>query len=121
MCMLKLSSLMAVIPIAILLTISFFVLLAIRTIEEKGLKAFGYLAVSFLWLATLVVFSGAVYRMAKGSDFAMKRMMQQKMEMMRQDKMQGMAGFEKGAVVKNEKNPGKPKCAGNKGVIFKAE
>jgi len=125
MCMLRLSSLIAIVPIAILLTISFFVLLAMRKIEEKGLKAFGYVVVSFLWLATLVVFSGAIYNIAGGST-AMRAMMQQKMkygmsQMMQQNKMPDMAGLQKGAPVRDEKRPKISKCTGNKGVIFKAE
>ena len=66
MCILKLSQLMAAVPIAVLLTVSFFVLVTLRKIEEKGLKAFGYVVVAFLWLAALIVFSGAIYRMAQG-------------------------------------------------------
>lgn len=100
MCMLRLSYLMAIVPIAVLLTASFFVLFTLRKIEEKGLKGFGYVVVGFLWLAALVVFSGAVYKMAKGS-FVMKGMMQQKMkmghmpQMMQKDNPSGMVMPEK--------------------------
>ncbi len=105
---------------------SFFVILALRKIEEKGLKAFGYVVASLLWLAALTVFAGAAYNIGRGSG-GMKCMMQQKMkmgfmpQMMQQDNMPGMAMPEKGALPKDEKRPGPSKCGGNKGIIFRAE
>ena len=80
MCMLRLAHLIVIVPIAVLLTASFFVLFTLRKTEEKWLKGFGYVVVGFLWLAALVVFSGAAYKMACGS-VAMKSMMQSKMKM----------------------------------------
>jgi hypothetical protein len=124
--MLKLSYLIAIVPIAALLTVSFFVLFTLSKIEEKALKAFGYVVAGFLWLAALVVFSGAVYMMAQGST-VMKCMMQQKMkmdcmsQMMSKGNMSGMAMPEKGPMVKNEKRSEMPKCGANKGMVFKAE
>ena len=126
MCMLKLSHLMALVPIAVLLTVSFFVLVTLRKIEEKALKAFGYVVASFLWLAVLVVFLSAICKMAQGPD-TMKGMIQQKMkmehmsQMMQKDNPTGMLMPEKGPLVKNEKRPGMPKCGGNRGIVFKAE
>lgn len=126
MCTIRLVHLMAIVPIAVLLTASFFVLFTLRKIEEEGLKAFGYVVVGFLWLAALVVFSGAIYKMAQGS-VVMKNMMQQKMrmecmlQMMSKDNRQGMVMPEKGPLVKNEKRPGMSKCGANKGIVFKAE
>jgi len=126
MCMLRLSYLMAIVPIAVLLTVSFFVLFTLLKIEEKGLKAFGYVVVGFLWLAALVVFSGAVYKMAQGSAVT-KSMMQQKMkmdymsQMMQKDNSPGMAMPERGPLAKDQKRPGMAKCGANKGIIFKAE
>ena len=120
MCMLRLAHLMAVVPVAVLLTVSFFVLSTLRKIEGKGLKAFGYVVAGFLWLAALVVFSGAVYKIAQGSA-AMKGMMQQKMkmdcmsQMMQKDKSPGIAMLEKGPFAKDQKR------GANKGVVFKAE
>jgi len=126
MCMMKMCPLLVIVPVSVLLTLSFFVLLALRKVEEKSLKAFGYVVVSFIWLAALVVFSGAVYKMAKGP-MPMKCMMQQKMgSMMGKDGMAGMsmAGMsmpEKAMVAKDEKKPAAPKCGGNKGNVLKAE
>lgn len=126
MCMLKLSSLMAIVPIAALLTASFFVLFTLRKVEEKGLKAFGYVVAGFLWLAALVVFSGAVYKMAQGS-VVMKGMMHPKMkmesmsQMMQKNDPLAMAMPEKNQMAKDRKLPGSAKCGSNKGIVFKAE
>ena len=126
MCTLRLGYLMAIVPISMLLTVSFFVLFALSKIEEKALKAFGYVVVGFLWLATLVVFSGAVYKMAQGPR-PMKSMMQQKMKMecmskmMQKDNPSGMSMSEKGSMVKDQKHHGMDKTEGNKGMVFKAE
>ncbi len=114
MCMVRLSHLLAIVPISLLLTLSFFVLLVMQKIEEKALKTFGYVVVSFLWLAALVVFSGAVYKTAKSSPIAMKCMMHN-------DSMPAMAMLEKGALSKDDKKPVAPKCGANKGMIFKAQ
>lgn len=66
MCMMRAAGLLAVVPVSVLLTISFFVLVALRKVDEKGVKAFGYVVVALLWLATLVIFSGGVYKIATG-------------------------------------------------------
>ncbi len=126
MCILKLSHLMAIVPVAVLLTLSFFVLFTIREVKEKGLKVFGYAVVSLLWLATLVVFSRAIYNIGKGSVMA-RCMMQEKMkaggipQMMQQNKMPDMAMPGKGAPVRDEKCPKISKSGGNKGMLFKTE
>lgn len=60
------AGLLLVVPVSVLLTISFFVLITLRKVEEKGIKAFGYVVVAILWLATLVVFSGGIYKIATG-------------------------------------------------------
>ncbi|MFA6357820.1 MAG: hypothetical protein WCY09_04030 [Candidatus Omnitrophota bacterium] len=125
-CIFLFTALKAIVPIAILLTISFFVLLSMRKVEEKGLRAFGYVAVSFLWLAILVVFSGAIYKTAAGP-FGERRTAQQKMrncdmpQMMQQNRMPNMVMPDKGMSVKDERNFKAPKCGGNKGMVFKAE
>lgn len=111
MCMMRLSYLLAIVPISILLTISFFVLFAMRKVEGKALKAFGYVVASFLWLAALVVFSGAVYKTAK-STMAMKCMMHKNV-------MPAMVTPEKGQLPKDDKKPAVPKSGANRGIIFK--
>lgn len=133
MCIMNLFPLMAVVPIALLLTLSFFVLLTLRKVEEKGLKAFGYVVVSFIWLAALVVFSGAVYRTAKGTMMS-KYMHGQKMGMQQREQKDNMPGMnmpgmdmssmampEKSAAIKDAKHSGMPKCGGNKGLFMKKD
>ncbi|MDD5130037.1 MAG: hypothetical protein PHS66_03175 [Candidatus Omnitrophica bacterium] len=124
MCILRLTHLMSVVPIAVLLTASFFVLFTLRRVEEKALKGFGYVVVGFLWLAALVVFSGAIYKTAQGS-FISRGMFQQKMkmdgmpQMMKKDMDMPMP--EKGPLVKDGKRPGMPKCGADKGIVSKGE
>lgn len=126
MCMERLSHLMAIVPVALLLTISFFVLFTLRRIEEKGLRIFGCVVVSFLWLATLVVFSSAVYKIAQGST-SMKGMMSPGMKMEQMSQMMPrinpavMAMPGKDTMAKDQKHSGCSKCQANKGVISKAE
>ena len=112
--MMRFSPLMAVVPFALLLTVSFFVCLAARKVEAKALKAFGYVVAGLLCFAALVVFLGTPYGMGKGP-MKMKYMMRQKMKM---DGMPQMMQKENMPMVK--KGP-MSKCGGNKGVIFKAE
>jgi len=125
MCMLEFSSLIAIVPISVLLTISFFVLFTLRRVEEKGLKAFGYVVTGFLWLAALIIFLGAFYNMGRVPG-RMKYMMHQRMkmesmpQMMQQGNMPGMVMPGKGALPKEQKRP-ISKYGGNKGVIFKAQ
>jgi hypothetical protein len=117
---------MAVVPMAALLTASFFVLFTLRKIEEKWLKSFGYVVAGFLWLATLVVFSGAVYKITQGAAI-MRGLMgpQMKMDyrppMMQKYNPPTMVVPEKGPLAKDQMRPGCSKCQANKGVIFKAE
>jgi len=57
---------MAIVPIALFLTASFFVLFTLRKVSDKLLKGLGYLAVGFLLLGALVIFSDAALNLAKG-------------------------------------------------------
>ncbi len=58
--------LMAIVPISLFLTASFFVLFTLAKVVDKKLKLLGYLAVGFLWLAALVILSGAVSNLSQG-------------------------------------------------------
>ncbi len=55
-----------IIPAAILLTVSFFVLYALQRPEAKGLKSFGYVTAALLWIAVLIVFSTGIYTVTTG-------------------------------------------------------
>lgn len=85
MLMFRVMGLFAIIPIALLLTISFFVLFAIRKAQEQGLKAFGYVIAALLWIGAVLVFSAGVYTISTGHHPGLE-MMQQMMKY----KMQGM-------------------------------
>lgn len=113
--MMRISPLMAVVPFALLLTLSFFVLIALRKVEEKALKAFGYVVAGLLCFAALVAFLGApAYNMGR-SPMKMKYMMRQKMN------MDGMPQMMQKENMPQEKKQPVSKCGGNKGIIFKAE
>jgi hypothetical protein len=126
MCMLKLAQLMAIVPIAVLLMASFFVLFTLQKIEKKELRVFGYVVVSFLWLAAAVVFLDAVYKTAQRS-VSMREMMQPRMKMeymppiMQSNNVSGLVMPERSPLAKDQKPSGCSKCQGNKGVIFKTE
>lgn len=119
-----LSWLMVVVPVSVLLAASFFVLFALRKVEEKGLKVFGYVVASLLWLSVLILFLGAS-NTAKNT--SMKYMMQQKMrapyrsQMMHKGGMAGMAMPEKKMLPKGKNSSGASERGGNRGVILKGE
>ena len=62
----RMLGLCAIIPATVLLTISFFVLYALRKVENGGLKVFGYVIAAFLWLSAALVFSGGIYTLSTG-------------------------------------------------------
>ncbi len=81
----RLLGLVAVIPISMLLTVSFFVLIAVCKAENKGLKAFGYVIAALLWLAVILAFSAGLYVIITGKHPMMEmmhHMMQMKSQMM---------------------------------------
>ena len=114
MCMMRVSPLIAVVPFALLLTLSFFVFFALRKVEEKLLKAFGYVVAGLLCFAALVVFLGTPYNMGRGP-MKMKYMMRQKM------KTDGMSQMmQKDNMPMEQKSP-MSNCGGNKGIISKTK
>ncbi len=80
-CMARLSPIMAVVPISFLLTLSFFVLLSLEKVQTKKLKNFGFLVVTIIWLAVLIIISGSARRLVKGVN--QKKCMMRKEMMMR--------------------------------------
>ena len=88
MTMFRLSGLITIIPATLLLTISFFVLFALRKVETQGLKSFGYVVVSLLWISSLWFFSIGVYTISTGRPpmiCMMQQMMKDKMHSMMKD------------------------------------
>ncbi|GEM_PF-2213549 len=63
MYMSKFMGIYAVIPAAVLLAISFFVMVVLRKVDLRGLKIFGYFVSALLILASVLVFSIGVYMM----------------------------------------------------------
>jgi len=57
----------AIVPATVLLTISFFVLVIVRKVEEEGLKSFGRIIAMLLWVAAILVFITGLYVMATGN------------------------------------------------------
>jgi len=89
----RLLGLFAVIPTAVLLTISFFVLFALRKIETEGLKAFGYIIATLLWIGAALVLSVGLYAVASGRQPMcpmMYKMMEGKKHYMMKDKAPAM-------------------------------
>jgi hypothetical protein len=90
---LRLAGLFAIIPSTLLLTVSFLVLVVMRKVEEKGLRAFGFVVVALLWASALLVFSAGIYTLSTGRHPAvclMQEMMKGKKQMMHQGRMPGM-------------------------------
>ncbi len=99
-CMSRISLIIAVVPISLLLVLSFFVLLSIGKAQTKGLKIFGFAVAVILWLAVATIILGGFYGLAKGGDKA-KCMMRKKMMMQGDQGMLGMPGMHR------EQMPGK--------------
>ena len=62
----RLMGLFAVIPATLFLTVSFFVLVVLRKIEDKALKGFGYVIVALLWFASALACSMGIYVASTG-------------------------------------------------------
>jgi hypothetical protein len=55
-----------IIPMTVLLTISFFVLFTIRKSADKGIRIFGWLIVVLLWISAALFISLGVYVLLTG-------------------------------------------------------
>lgn len=82
----RLMGLCAIVPTTLVLTVSFFVLFALREVKSNVLKAFGYVVASLLWASALLIFSAGVYTLATGK-CPIQKMMMQKHKMMCQEMM----------------------------------
>jgi hypothetical protein len=56
----------ALVPTTMLLTVSFFVLFALKQVEEKVLKTFGLVVAVLLWVSAALVFSAGIFAVASG-------------------------------------------------------
>jgi hypothetical protein len=79
--------LVALIPVSLLLTVSYFVLLSQRIAKRKELKNFGYLVAVLLWISAAVVLFSGIYTLVTGRHPLMDLRMH---EMMMRGPMSGM-------------------------------
>jgi len=93
--------LVAIVPASVILTISFFVLLALRKIENQGLKVFGYVIAALLWISALLVFSSGFYVLSSGR-CPMMQMMGHKMQGMMGNQGSMMPGHPKMKMMNNQ-------------------
>ncbi|MEK6795465.1 MAG: hypothetical protein AABZ39_11845 [Spirochaetota bacterium] len=70
---------LAIVPIAVLLTASFFVLLGVQKAETRTLKVFGIVVAVVLWVASGLVLTGGIMRTVHGGPM-MRGMMHHRME-----------------------------------------
>jgi len=73
--MMKCGGLFAVIPVTLLLTVSFFVLMAIKRAETERLKIFGYVIAALLWVSAALVSCSALSALTGIECPVMKSMM----------------------------------------------
>ena len=62
----KFLGILAIIPTTVLLTISFFVMVVLRKIEEGALKSFGRIIAALLCIAAILVYAIGLYTVAAG-------------------------------------------------------
>lgn len=55
---------LAIVPMTVLLTISFFVLFALKKVEDKPLKTFGLVVAVLLWVSAALVFTTGMFATA---------------------------------------------------------
>lgn len=87
---LQVAGVFAIVPTTILLTISFFVLFAIRKVDSEGLKSFGRVIVLLLWVSATVIFGAGLYTISTGHHPlvpTMREMMKCRMECPMMEKM----------------------------------
>jgi energy-coupling factor transporter transmembrane protein EcfT len=119
--MMSLASLFVVIPVSLLLALSFFVLVTVRKVEGNALKTFGQVVVSLLWLAALILFLGSFQmpgRMIRGP-MHQKAKMGGNMPMIMQREQVNLPS-DNASLAKPGAKAGKP-CGGNRGIVFKAD
>lgn len=69
----KFFGLFSIIPATLLLTVSFFVLFAMKKSDQNGLKSFGMVIAVLLWLSAALVFSIGIFVTASGGPMGMMR------------------------------------------------
>lgn len=62
----RLLAIFSIIPVTLLLTISFFVLFAVKRTATRGLRNFGYILAVLLWISALLISSVGYYALMTG-------------------------------------------------------
>jgi hypothetical protein len=62
----KFMGIFAIIPMTMILAVSFFVMAVARRAEDKGLQSFGRIVVLLLWLSATMVFATGLYGISSG-------------------------------------------------------
>jgi hypothetical protein len=88
--------LFSIIPVTLLLALSYFVLFSVRKVEAQGLKNFGWVIAVLLWICGALVFSTGLFTIASGKHPMMGMMY--KMHMMHMHECPGMEEEMKGAM-----------------------
>ena len=78
---LRIMGIFAIIPVTVLLTVSFFVLFLKRKIETGSLKVFGYAIVILLWISAALILGCGIYTMITGQCPLMQMMQAMKVGM----------------------------------------
>jgi hypothetical protein len=114
--LLPLVTLIAIVPVTLLLAVSFFILFVIRKIDTKGLKVFGYVITLFLWISAVVLFFSGISAMSAAKKISsmipkMRRsqllpgMMGGQLPGMMGGQLPGMMGGQMPDMPKSDKNP----------------
>lgn len=64
--MVRMMGMAFIIPMTLLLTISFFVLFALRKETGRRIRLFGYVVAVLLWVSSAIVLSAGIYTVATG-------------------------------------------------------
>jgi len=65
----RIGGLFSVVPAAVLLSVSFFVLFTVRKCDSKKLKVFGYIVAGFLWLACALILLSGIYNVLRAPQY----------------------------------------------------
>jgi hypothetical protein len=104
--LLPLVTLIAIVPVTLLLAVSFFILFVIRKIDTKGLKVFGYVITLFLWISAVSAakkISSMIPKMRRSQ--LLPGMMGGQLPGMMGGQLPGMMGGQMPDMPKSDKNP----------------
>ena len=117
-------SMLVMVPLALLLALSFFVLVTAQKLKSKYLRSFGYFVASFLGLIVLLAFLSGVYSLGAAGVKNRCQKRDKSMKMMMMEKRMPMAAESPTPAItavsaKDTARP-EPSC-GNKGFMQKSK